>query len=233
MNKFLYVIGGAPRSRTTFLMRCLLAHSKIKGCADPHPKHTNEPPQVMHAAIAAKNYSGLSKLWDYWCAEEGNALVIKAPGYIHARQFFEDNPLGLTPIFLQTARPIDELIVSNALYPDGRAHLSRPLIMTDCPEDSRINIEGIWPGLDLYERSYLRCAWHTAYEKSYGGSMVAPGDYRRAAALAKRLCGLAGLEMEPTMTSFIKTFSVEKFDAEELAKANDAMVSVTRKLGAA
>lgn len=232
-DKFMYVIGGAPRSRTTFLMRALLTHPKIKGFADAHEFTTNEPATVMFDAIASKDYRGLGKLWDYWCQDEGSALVIKAPGYIFAREYFENNPFGIRPILLTTARPLAELTAVNARCADGLAHVRRPLVKTDCPPRQRPNFAPFWDTLNDYERACARCMWHTAALTDYDGIEVAPGDYRRPAALAKRLCGLAGLVLEPAMADFLKGFTAEEFTDEEMQAANAALAAIMVKLGAA
>lgn len=231
MTTPVYIIGGAPRSRTTFLMRALLAHSAVKGSADAHEYTTNEPPTLMHDAIRMKEYSGLKRLLDFWCKEPGTALVIKAPGYVLARPFFDACPLDINPIYLATVRPLDELVVSNVIYPDGLAHLRRTLPKTDCPVEAQDTFSAAWDALDDYGRAVLRCLWHTDALQDYAGLEIASSDYRRAAALAKKLCALAGLDMDPALTAALKEFTADEPDSVELEKAQAAISDVNAMLG--
>lgn len=231
MTTPVYIIGGAPRSRTTFLMRSLLAHPAMKGSADAHDYTTNESPVLMHESIRQKEYSGLKRLLDFWCKEPGTALVIKAPGYVMARQFFDSCPLDINPIYLATTRPLDELVVSNVLYPDGLSHLRRALPKTDCPVEAQPVFSTAWDVLDDYGRACLRCLWHTDALVDYAGLEIASSDYRRAAALAKRLCALGGLDMDPALTAALKEFTSEEADPVELEKAQAAISDVNAMLG--
>ena len=184
-------------------------------------------------AIAAKDYSGLGKLWDYWCQDEGSVLVIKAPGYVFAREYFENNPFGIRPILITTVRSLAELTIDNVRYEDGLAHFRRPLIKTDCPPRQQPNFAPFWDALNDYERACARCMWHTAALTDYDGVEFAPQDYRRPAAMGKRLCGLAGLSLDPAVTDFLKGFTAEEFTDEEMQAATAAQNSIMVKLGAA
>lgn len=226
-----YIIGGAPRSRTTFLMRSLLVHPAVKGSADAHEYTTNESPTLMHDAIRMKDYSGLKRLLDFWCKEPGTALVVKAPGYVLARPFFDACPLDINPIYLATVRPLDELVVSNVAYPDGLAHLRRTLPKTDCPVEAQDTFSAAWGVLDDYGRAVLRCLWHTDALQDYAGLEIASSDYRRAAALAKKLCALAGLDMDPILAAALKGFKAYEPDSVELEKAQAAISDVNAMLG--
>lgn len=229
MSQYLIVVCGAPRSRTTFMFDALLKHPGIKG-GSVGDMRTNENPIIMHSAFLNGDYAGLEKLQAHWCRESGDVLVVKAPGYVFAEQFFLKNPLGLTPVFIATVRPTDELITENLNYPDGLEHLKRPLDQTDCPVELQPVYAGAWKSAPLAQRAYLRCLWHLKAQEELSAIQVGAADYRRAAALTTRICGLVGLDKWAEVTAHFKTFSLTKLEAGPVQIAEEAIAVVDAKL---
>lgn len=232
MSKFMFVICGAPRSRTTFLFDALLKHPHITGSLVGDMR-TNESPMLMHSMFLNNDYLGLEKLHAHWCKGAEDVLAVKAPGYVFAEKFFMDNPLGLTPVFLAATRPIEELITENLNYPDGLEHLKRDLQLTDCPVERRSIYEAVWKSGTLAERAYTRCLWHLDALPALSAIHIGAADYRRPAALATRLCSLVGLATAADVTAHFKTFSLTKLEAGPIRIAEEAIASVNAKMAGA
>ena len=229
MSQFLIVVCGAPRSRTTFMLDALLKHPGMKG-SNAGDMRTNENPILMHSAFLNGDYTGLEKLHAHWCKDSGDVLVVKAPGYVFAEQFFLKNPLGLTPVFIATVRPTEELITENLNYPDGLEHMERPLDQTDCPVELQPVYAGAWKSAPLAQRAYMRCHWHLKAIAELSAIQIGAADYRRAAALTTRICSLVGLDTAAAVTAHFKTFSLTKLEAGPVQIAEEAIAAVDAKL---
>jgi hypothetical protein len=227
--KPIIIVCGAPRSRTTFLFRCLLSHPNIKGAIDGE-YHTNENPLVMFDAIERKDYSGLEMLLKHWCVGPDDVLAVKAPGYVLASDYFENNPFGLKPIFLVSYRTVENIIISNVNYPDAVAHVSRPLAQTDCPKDQQARFASVWSGADIWGRCYMRALWHLEAIQSLSALLVAPTDYRRPQALAARLCAAFDVPDASSFTEELSKFQTPVYDQDSLNRATAAITLITHQL---
>lgn len=158
--KKLIVIYGPPRSSTTFTLGCLVQHPYIFG-QDPDKEKlskgkTNENGNIDVSNMG--NYDEIERLFNVFEIPEYCYLVIKAPGYCMAWDYFNNSPYECKYIF--TNREKWSCVNSMMNHEPSFNVLKLNLESTDCPRDRLSFYEKLWKESELEGRALLRYHWH-------------------------------------------------------------------------
>jgi len=158
--KNLCVIYGPPRSDTTFMLGALVQHPLCFGTdlltkkAQIQEYTTNENPFLRVDQIA--NYTTLEKLFQYYNVPDDGYLVIKAPGYCFAWEYFNKSPYNCKYIFVN--RDPFECVKSMMSIDTIRDISNLSIESTSCPKDRFEFYQDIWNQSTIEGKCLLR--WH-------------------------------------------------------------------------
>jgi hypothetical protein len=218
-------------------MQCLLAHPAIRGAEEeahigdasaPRPISTNENPGVMFDAFRTGDYSGLKKLIDYYAIADGEALCLKAPGYVFAQSFFKNNPFDYVPFFVWVRRDAARTVFANIKYPAGAEMLTRSLPYTDCPPDLHEKYRQLWETGDQFVRAYLRRHWHDRFILNTTGLVLDTEAFENKNGLLNaRISGYLGIPEQAEVQKMLDTYKMESLDRRTLNKINKIIAGIT------
>jgi hypothetical protein len=164
--KKLVVIYGPPRSATTFMLGALVQHVKCHGTdvlnADLGVSEiithegTNENPLIEINQVG--EYSPILSLFEKLNVPDNEYLVIKAPGYCSAWEYFKNSPFDCKFIFVN--RDKYEVGYSMMNHENSRKVLDFDIMSVDCPKDKIDFYQDLWNESKPEGRALLRVHWH-------------------------------------------------------------------------
>jgi hypothetical protein len=163
MNK-LIIIYGSPRTATSFTLGCLVQHPYCYGeVPDTNTtleyktnENQNIPVNALNKGIG--NYKEIERLFDIYQVPEYAYLVIKAPGYCMAWDYFNNSPFDCKYIY--TVRSPYGVIKSMLDHEDSLEIIKRPIESTDCPRNKINFYKKLWNESNFEGKAYLRYHWH-------------------------------------------------------------------------